>query len=161
MAELSRNVFSASTPFVLGIRTGVYHNPCMDEFAQKLAKFRRLRQLTQTQLAEKCGYPTQSRIGNYESGQRTPRLDEIPNLAKQLGCAPIDLLPDSWQSTDLITQRAASMQVTAEMMRAAIATTQDAGTLLQMADALDSAAATIQPRRAGPKRLADPNRPHK
>lgn len=53
----------------------------------QIRRWRKFRNLTQEELAHKCGYPGQSRIGNYErplpSG-RIPSADEIPTLAAAL-----------------------------------------------------------------------------
>lgn len=57
-------------------------------FASNLRRLRDAAGLTQEQLAHACGYPGQSRIGNYESSApnaRQPRPDELPNIAAALG----------------------------------------------------------------------------
>lgn len=57
----------------------------METFGQRLKRLREDRKMTQEQLADACGYKNQSRIGNYESGLRTPSVRQIPILARGLG----------------------------------------------------------------------------
>lgn len=54
-------------------------------FAHSLAALRKDAGISQEQLADALGYRTQSRIGNYESGKRQPKPDELPRIAKALG----------------------------------------------------------------------------
>jgi hypothetical protein len=133
----------------------------MREFAEKLAKLRDDRGLTQAQLAEKCEYPSQSRIGNYEAGTRTPRLAEIPVLAAQLGCAPMDLLPDSWRAVVNPTRLAESAKTTVLMLRALAETTPGEESLLQLADELDTKVLAIRPLQPEPRQLTGPRRRRK
>jgi SOS-response transcriptional repressor LexA len=54
----------------------------------RIAFYRRLRQLTQSQLAEACGWKSQSRVGNYERDTREPSLDDLTKIAKVLKISP-------------------------------------------------------------------------
>lgn len=57
-------------------------------FAANLRKLRIAAGLSQERLAHACGYPGQSRIGNYENegpSGREPKLAEIPVIARALG----------------------------------------------------------------------------
>lgn len=59
------------------------------------ARIKRLREdkgLSQKALAELCGWASQSRIGNYESGTRSVSVDDAEVIAKALGVAPAELL---------------------------------------------------------------------
>lgn len=60
-------------------------------FATNLKRLRKRAGLTQERLADACGYPGQSRVGNYESGIREPELSEIPTIAKALGAEIAEL----------------------------------------------------------------------
>jgi transcriptional regulator with XRE-family HTH domain len=60
----------------------------MSAFSENLRRLRIAAGMTQEQLAHACGFPGQSRIGNYESSgasSRTPKLEEIPAIAQALG----------------------------------------------------------------------------
>ena len=52
-----------------------------------IRKYRKMRGLTQTELAEKCGL-TDSAIRNYELGNRTPGDDQVRGIASALQVAP-------------------------------------------------------------------------
>ncbi len=49
--------------------------------------------MSQAQLAEACGWKSQSRVGNYEVGTREPTLADIDAMAKALGVQFSDVLP--------------------------------------------------------------------
>ena len=53
---------------------------------QTLKRLRRKNNMTQAQLAETMGYSSQSIIAMWESGERKPPSDKLPELAKILGC---------------------------------------------------------------------------
>ncbi len=63
-------------------------------FGTRLKALRKQAGLTQEALASACGYSGQARIGNYESGGREPRLDELPVLARGLKIAVADFFED-------------------------------------------------------------------
>jgi transcriptional regulator with XRE-family HTH domain len=60
--------------------------------------------MTQRELAAACGWnaDTGSRVGNYESGSREPKLSEITRLAEALRCPIVKLIPGAWE--DLVTR---------------------------------------------------------
>lgn len=60
-------------------------------FGDHLRELRQKRELTQVQLAERCGFP-QARISELERGGRTPNLVTILRLSKALECKPTDLV---------------------------------------------------------------------
>ena len=53
------------------------------ELNERLAKLRRMKGLTQAELADKVGVTTRS-IQNYEFGTRTPQMDTIAKIAEAL-----------------------------------------------------------------------------
>ena len=59
-------------------------DPMTTLLAQRLKTARKHAHLTQAAAAERCGWGdgNQSRIGNYESGYREPRIDEVLRMAK-------------------------------------------------------------------------------
>jgi len=60
-------------------------------FGDHLRELRQQRELTQVQLAERCGFP-QARISELERGGRTPNLVTILRLSNALECKPTDLV---------------------------------------------------------------------
>ncbi|MBX8528525.1 LexA family transcriptional regulator [Pseudomonas cichorii] len=68
----------------------VFHSvikiPCMNEsLGQRLQRLRLAAGKSQAAFAKLCGWESQSRIGNYESGAREPTLGDIELMAKALG----------------------------------------------------------------------------
>lgn len=57
----------------------------------QLKRLREKAGLTQEQLGQKLGVG-QSTVGMWETGERLPRADKLPELAKALGCTIDDLL---------------------------------------------------------------------
>ena len=55
-----------------------------------IRKYRKMRGLTQSELAENCGL-TDSAIRNYELGNRTPGEDQVKGIASALSVAPESL----------------------------------------------------------------------
>ena len=55
-----------------------------------IRKYRKMRGLTQSELAEKCGL-TDSAIRNYELGNRTPGENQVKEIASALHVAPESL----------------------------------------------------------------------
>jgi len=62
-------------------------------FAVRLTELRSKAKLSVDELAEKSGI-SRGTIYNWESGIRTPLLDQLPDLAKAMGIKPGKLLPD-------------------------------------------------------------------
>lgn len=58
---------------------------------EKIKKARMDAQMTQTELAEKCGM-ADSAIRKYESGKVTPKLDTIAKIARAMGLYVCDLV---------------------------------------------------------------------
>lgn len=61
---------------------------------QTLKRLRRKNNMTQAQLAETMGYSSQSIIAMWESGERKPPSDKLPELAKILGCTIDELFTE-------------------------------------------------------------------
>jgi transcriptional regulator with XRE-family HTH domain len=60
----------------------------------RIREIRKAAGLTQAELGERTGFGQDS-ISNYENGRRPLRLNELRVLARELTCAPADLLDDS------------------------------------------------------------------
>lgn len=60
----------------------------------RLRFFREKNNLTQKELSLKIGVE-QNTVSQWESGERLPRADKLPQLAKILGCTVDDLLNDA------------------------------------------------------------------
>lgn len=56
-----------------------------------IERYRKAAGLTQAELAEKCGWNSQSRIGNYEKDLREPKHDVLATIAKVLSVRVSDL----------------------------------------------------------------------
>ncbi|MCY9802669.1 helix-turn-helix domain-containing protein [Vibrio scophthalmi] len=63
------------------------------EVGKRLKHFRKIKDISQKQLAELCGWGS-SRVGNYEAGVRSINLDDAETLAAHLGIAPYQILFD-------------------------------------------------------------------
>lgn len=64
-----------------------------ESLGQRIKRFRKAAGISQAQLADACGWKSQSRVGNYESGTREPTLADIQTIASALGANFTDLLP--------------------------------------------------------------------
>ncbi|ANI31939.1 repressor [Yersinia entomophaga] len=63
-----------------------------DEIAKRLKSLRENKGLTQGALASLCGWKSQSRIGNYESGARKLSTSDAETIAKVLGVSASQIL---------------------------------------------------------------------
>lgn len=63
-----------------------------ESLAQRIKRLRKEAGLSQAQLAEACGWKSQSRVGNYEAGTREPNLADIAAIAKALRIDEAQLL---------------------------------------------------------------------
>jgi SOS-response transcriptional repressor LexA len=63
-----------------------------ESFGQRLKKLRKAAGLSQAQLAEACGWKSQSRVGNYETDTREPSFADLQTLADALGKSTHDLM---------------------------------------------------------------------
>lgn len=56
----------------------------MNTLGKRIAFYRKAKKMSQAQLAEACGWSSQSRIGNYEKDIREPSLADLNIIAKKL-----------------------------------------------------------------------------
>lgn len=63
----------------------------METLGQRIRRLRNVKGISQKALAEACGWESQSRVGNYESGTRTPSLGDLMLLASALGVTLADM----------------------------------------------------------------------
>ncbi|WP_075181098.1 LexA family transcriptional regulator [Pantoea sp. 1.19] len=63
-----------------------------ETISQRIKRLREFKGLSQRALAELCGWASQSRIGNYESGTRAVSVDDAEVIARALGVSSAELL---------------------------------------------------------------------
>jgi transcriptional regulator with XRE-family HTH domain len=63
-----------------------------ESLGQRIKRLRKSAGMSQAQLAEACGWKSQSRVGNYEVGSREPTLADIAAIAKALNVEESALL---------------------------------------------------------------------
>lgn len=66
----------------------------MNNLGEKIKYLRKSRGLTQGELADRCGWLSQSRIGNYERGIREPSFDDLKKIADVLSCPVTELISE-------------------------------------------------------------------
>jgi transcriptional regulator with XRE-family HTH domain len=86
----------------------------MDQFPSYLRALRERAGLTQDELAAKCEFGGQSRIGNYESGKRRPDLVDAARIADALGSSRREIV-ERLAADAGITLEAASVGDVAEV----------------------------------------------
>jgi SOS-response transcriptional repressor LexA len=64
----------------------------IESISSRIKRLREERGLSQKALAELCGWASQSRIGNYESGTRSVSVEDAEVIAKALGVSAPELL---------------------------------------------------------------------
>lgn len=74
-----------------------------ESLGQRIRRLRKQVNLSQAQLAEACGWKSQSRVGNYEVGSREPNLADIAAMARALRVDPSQLLLNT--TTDAHTEQ--------------------------------------------------------
>ena len=65
-----------------------------ESIGKRIKRLRKIAQMSQAQLAEACGWKSQSRIGNYEADSREPSFADIEAMATALGIDKSQLLLD-------------------------------------------------------------------
>ncbi len=65
-----------------------------ESIGKRIKRLRKIAQMSQAQLAEACGWKSQSRIGNYEADSREPSFADIEAMASALGVDKSELLLD-------------------------------------------------------------------
>jgi len=63
-----------------------------EAFGKRLKTVRTQAGLSQPELAKLCGWDSQSRLSNYERGERTPSLDDIDKLSRALDISICQLI---------------------------------------------------------------------
>ncbi|CAQ85220.1 MULTISPECIES: helix-turn-helix domain-containing protein [Photorhabdus] len=63
-----------------------------ESIGARIKRLRNQQKMSQAALAELCGWASQSRIGNYESGIRNVSTDDAVILSKALGVSPAELM---------------------------------------------------------------------
>lgn len=64
----------------------------METLGSRIKRLRKQKGFSQKQLAEECGWSSQSRIGNYEGDLREPNLADLTLLAPALGVSVAELI---------------------------------------------------------------------
>lgn len=79
-----------------GISERVYTRGMNTEtLGQRIKRLRIAAKLSQIELARRCGWSTQSRVGNYEQDNREPNLADLQLIASAVGVELADLLPSA------------------------------------------------------------------
>lgn len=63
-----------------------------ESVGQRVKRLREHLQISQVELAARCGWESQSRIGNYETGVRKVNAEDAEIIARVLGVTPGELL---------------------------------------------------------------------
>ncbi|MBF8780980.1 LexA family transcriptional regulator [Pseudomonas fulva] len=66
-----------------------------ESLSQRIKRLRKATGMSQAQLADACGWKSQSRVGNYEAGTREPNLADIAAMAAALRVDQSELLLSS------------------------------------------------------------------
>lgn len=66
----------------------------MSTLGSRIARYRKDAGLTQGQLAKRCGWASQSRVGNYENDSREPTLGDLKKIASVLGIHVLQLIDE-------------------------------------------------------------------
>jgi transcriptional regulator with XRE-family HTH domain len=82
----------------------------METLGSRIKRLRKQKGFSQKQLAEECGWSSQSRIGNYESDLREPNLADLTLLSPALGVSVAELISgtDSQQLFSALNNQATS-----------------------------------------------------
>ncbi|MDR5611249.1 MULTISPECIES: S24 family peptidase [unclassified Arsenophonus] len=75
----------------------------METVGQRIKRIRETLKLSQSDLAEKCGWGYQSRIGNYETGARKVSVEDAVIIAKALNITPGELLFNTPDNAEFIS----------------------------------------------------------
>lgn len=74
----------------------------VETIGQRIKRLREHLKLSQAELAEKCGWEYQSRVGNYETGARKVSVEDAVVLASALSVSPGELLFGAPDNADFI-----------------------------------------------------------
>ncbi|WP_368913481.1 helix-turn-helix domain-containing protein [Mixta calida] len=87
------------------------HKRATDTVGARIRHLREQRGWSQSTLARYCGWISQSRIGNYETGARRVNVDDAVVIAAALGISPGELLFGTDSSHALVTPGARTIPV--------------------------------------------------
>lgn len=89
-----------------------------ESLAQRIKRFRKAAGLSQADLADACGWKSQSRVGNYEVGTREPTLADISAIAEALGIQESELLIGLpvRESAEIAAPSASSVEAVRQML---------------------------------------------
>lgn len=88
-----------------------------ESLSQRIKRLRKATGMSQAQLADACGWKSQSRVGNYEAGTREPTLADIASIASALGVDQSELLLNATTSE----AEPASGRTTADLVKQMLA----------------------------------------
>ena len=88
-----------------------------ESLSQRIKRLRKATGMSQAQLADACGWKSQSRVGNYEAGTREPTLADIAAMAAALGVDQSELLLNS----PAVPEVSAPARSTADLVRQMLA----------------------------------------
>ncbi|MFK3718658.1 XRE family transcriptional regulator [Pseudomonas fulva] len=88
-----------------------------ESLSQRIKRLRKATGMSQAQLADACGWKSQSRVGNYEAGTREPTLADIAAMAAALGVDQSELLLNS----PTVPEVSAPARSTADLVRQMLA----------------------------------------
>ena len=88
-----------------------------ESLSQRIKRLRKATGMSQAQLADACGWKSQSRVGNYEAGTREPTLADIAAMAAALGVDQSELL----LSSAAVTEISAPARSTTDLVRQMLA----------------------------------------
>jgi len=87
-----------------------------ESLSQRIKRLRKATGMSQAQLADACGWKSQSRVGNYEAGTREPTLADIASIASALGVDQSELLLNSPQSENPSTPMRSTADLVKQML---------------------------------------------
>jgi phage repressor protein C with HTH and peptisase S24 domain/DNA-binding XRE family transcriptional regulator len=90
-----------------------------ESLAQRIKRLRKAAGLSQAELAEACGWKSQSRVGNYEAGTREPTLADLAAIASAVGVPESEIILNTSLAAPVIAQSVATGAV--DMVREMLA----------------------------------------
>jgi transcriptional regulator with XRE-family HTH domain len=87
-----------------------------ESLSQRIKRLRKATGMSQAQLADACGWKSQSRVGNYEAGTREPTLADIASIASALGVDQSELLLNSPPSENTSTPPRSTADLVKQML---------------------------------------------
>lgn len=87
-----------------------------ESLSQRIKRLRKATGMSQAQLADACGWKSQSRVGNYEAGTREPTLADIASIASALGVDQSELLLNSPPPDSLSTPLRSTAELVKQML---------------------------------------------